>query len=594
MMAFLAQRWLPIGIDASVKSLIVLLLAALGTALLRRASAAYRHLLWRMALGSLLLLPALSLALPHWQIALALPASAPPMVLTSPRRLSAPAVIRIDRPISSRFAPNEQAPQEEHAPVWIPVVFLAWLLGMGFVLLRTGHMQIRVRRLARQCLPLPEGALAEIVRQCTPPRLGRRRPLVKMPDRPGIGPMTWGWARPVILLPMEAIAWPEAQVRAVVLHEMAHVERGDWLAQLLGQILCALYWFDPLVWWATRRLRLESEQACDDRVLETGMKASDYAQHLLAVTRTVNANTIVPTVAVTMGQLSGMEERMRAILASKRNRQAPNRRGWLALLGLTAALILPIASLRPTSAQSATSSPSQGVKRHSGKTAPADTSFPKVVLWNEGWIDKNGRLITEETIPLRFLDVKRVATTLPIPPGIERLTLDFRDNSVTVNGDQEAIQAFKREVHSADIEAMAYRLEMRLVRYHVDTQGRRAGETVVMAPRVMTLDKCQASISTREGESGIAILITPSHETGNTVRLSVEVQELGEQGEVVRSGKNERSVPLGEATRITGMADSSDKALRRAVQKGDIVTDRGEYTGYYLEVKPTMDRSPAK
>lgn len=132
-----------------------------------------------------------------------------------------------------------------------------------------------------------------------------------------------------------------------------------------------------------------------------------------------------------------------------------------------------------------------------------------------------------------------------------------------------------------------YHIEMRLVRYQVDAQGK-ATETVVITPSVLQKDNSGATVTVIQGEGGYTLLVTPHHDTDSTVMLNVEVRELGEQGEVVRSGKNVRSIKLGESVHITGMTDATDKALRRAVMRGEIVTDHGAYSGYYVEVKATL------
>ena len=95
------------------------------------------------------------------------------------------------------------------------------------------------------------------------------------------GPLTSGIFRQVILLRPDAGAWPLAQRRLVLAHEMAHAKRRDGLGQLLCQLACAVYWFNPLVWYAVRQLRVARERTCDDFGLGLGESAPDYADSLL-------------------------------------------------------------------------------------------------------------------------------------------------------------------------------------------------------------------------------------------------------------------------------------------------------------------------
>ena len=149
--------------------------------------------------------------------------------------------------------------------------------------------------------------------------LGVRRPVTLLGGETAT-PMTWGWLRPVILLPPDAEDWPDDRLRAVLLHELAHIARADWPAQMAGHLACALYWFHPGVWLAARQARSEGERACDDRVLLSGVPAPDYARHLLDVARALRDQPPSPA-ALPMAQTSQVEERLTAILQPKR-RQA--------------------------------------------------------------------------------------------------------------------------------------------------------------------------------------------------------------------------------------------------------------------------------
>ena len=114
---------------------------------------------------------------------------------------------------------------------------------------------------------------------------GLRRPVLLLQGEHPTLLGTWGLRQAKMILPREAREWPADRVRIVLGHELAHIQRRDWLVQLAAELLRAVYWFNPLVWIACRRLRQESEQACDDAVLRLGVEGRDYATHLLDVAR---------------------------------------------------------------------------------------------------------------------------------------------------------------------------------------------------------------------------------------------------------------------------------------------------------------------
>jgi len=292
----------------------VILMAALGLCIiLRRASAATRHLVWTAAFAALLLLPVLSRLTPGW---------------SAPVRASSAARIAPAIPARSLAPPSHSKPASP--PIdWIPRV---WLLGATLVLARfsvgTGLVWLRTR----QARPMP-----------IPAAMGRVRVL---DAGRGVMPMTWGAFRPVILLPSEADAWPVERLRAVLLHEMAHVARHDWLTLAMAELAVALYWFHPLSWWAAGRMRRERERACDDRVLAAGVAASGYAADLLEVARRLGGakDSLLPAPA--MARASNLDSRLRAILDPKIRRRVVSAK--MAAIASAAAMLalLPLASLR--------------------------------------------------------------------------------------------------------------------------------------------------------------------------------------------------------------------------------------------------------
>ncbi len=138
-------------------------------------------------------------------------------------------------------------------------------------------------------------------------------------------PFACGLRTPAIVMPSTAETWSAEQRAAVLLHEMAHIKRRDIVGHTVGRFACAVYWFHPLVWTAAKRLRAESERACDDMALLSGARPSDYAEHLLDIVARVRRNS-TPSLALAMATRSEFEGRMLAILDPALRRTAPSRR----------------------------------------------------------------------------------------------------------------------------------------------------------------------------------------------------------------------------------------------------------------------------
>lgn len=103
-------------------------------------------------------------------------------------------------------------------------------------------------------------------------------------------PVSFGLLRPTILLPAHARDWSTSIMTDVLLHELCHIKRLDWLTTLLALLVGCVFWMNPLVWLAVKRLREESEHSCDAAVLNAGRSDTDYAQSLLSVaTRCIQA-----------------------------------------------------------------------------------------------------------------------------------------------------------------------------------------------------------------------------------------------------------------------------------------------------------------
>jgi len=158
-------------------------------------------------------------------------------------------------------------------------------------------------------------------------------------------PMTWGFFNAKLLIPSEAKDWDEQQLESVLRHELEHLRRRDSLCYVLVHVVCAAYWFNPLVWIAARQIFAESERACDDSVLRSGVSPSVYASHILSVAS--NYDTAKMAIgSAAMAQVSCIELRIKKILDGSQLRKEVNSRAVMVTLAITLLCIMLIGVVR--------------------------------------------------------------------------------------------------------------------------------------------------------------------------------------------------------------------------------------------------------
>ena len=349
---------------AAIKAALILAIAGLITSSWRSASAASRHLVWTLALAASLAVPAISATIakldaPRIEITAWTTSPAEPAIPVSPDpTATAPS---LDAHEAADAAPNLMVVETESASRevssfaakidWRSVLFPLWLAGAVLALIPLVVAQIRVRAIARKAIPA--GRRWTDLMAATP-SISRFAGRVRMLESPDASmPMTWGVVRSTLLVPGRAEKWADWQCRDILLHELAHVERRDCLTQLVANIACAVYWFNPLAWIAAHRMRVERELACDDRVITAGSRATDYASNLLDVARSLRAPSLTSQTAIAMARPSQLSGRLLAVLDSRRNRRTVTRRLAAGTSFAAIAVALPIASLTPASAASA-------------------------------------------------------------------------------------------------------------------------------------------------------------------------------------------------------------------------------------------------
>ncbi|HEV7763357.1 MAG TPA: M56 family metallopeptidase [Thermoanaerobaculia bacterium] len=352
-----------------LKATLILLIARLLLAAIPRASAATKHVIATAALVAVGLMPLFSVVVPAWTIAVQ------PRVQPSPiadqsaqdtanaqRSLAPgnePRTIGVRDTDESSFstavavvkavAPEPLSALERASTVargtWKGLIVLTFSFIAFLLLIHMSLGVIGVWYVARKAEELTQdSALLALDQARDQLQLGVNVRLLRS-SRISV-PVLWGVRNPVLLLPPDVVTWPTERLRVVLLHELAHLKRFDGISLILTRIAVSLFWFHPIAWSLERAGRSECERACDDLVLAGGTKPSEYADHLLAIARSMPTFDPFRSVTLAMSRKSQLEGRLLSILQPHVARRVFSGRRVAIACALAIAVIVPISALR--------------------------------------------------------------------------------------------------------------------------------------------------------------------------------------------------------------------------------------------------------
>jgi beta-lactamase regulating signal transducer with metallopeptidase domain len=274
--------------DISIMAILFTVLAQLALRVLRVESAALRHSVWLSVAVGMTLFPLLHAALPNFTIPLITVADADDVSLGV-----------LD-------------------PAWYPSIVGVYVGIVCLLLVSVGVGFVISRRLAATSVALGDRVWVEFCVERFPGSILRRAPTVGVSRRVRV-PMTIGFLRPRIILPVESTGWSAEKMRSVLAHEIAHVRRGDYLWQFVGTLNACFYWFHPIAWVLLKRMVLAAECACDDSAILTVGDNKEYARHLVDIASNLcDGRGRVLVSGLPMATAGQMNVRIDAILNTKR------------------------------------------------------------------------------------------------------------------------------------------------------------------------------------------------------------------------------------------------------------------------------------
>lgn len=351
------QRWLDFALPMLLQSsLLILVLLALDRLLRNKVRAVVRYGLW-MLLPLKLVLP-VSFSLPtgvgYWVGATAthpveskvVPGQPlPSLARPAPPSVPGDALLLIFRsqPEFKPLSPSLIKPTPARL-AWPALLWLGWMVGgltlLGMILNRS----FWVRRLVRQASDAPP-AWSEMLQRCLRQLKLSRQVRLKI-SRQAVGPAVCGLWRPTIVIPAQLAGQSSAtSIRAVLLHELAHLKRHDLWVNHLQSLLQLIYFYNPLLWQANAAIRRVREQAVDEMVLVAlGNESIHYPETLLAVAKLAlnRSNPALGLVGIVENKHS-LTQRLKLMIDRPIPRSTRLGLAGLLLVALTGALFLPMA-----------------------------------------------------------------------------------------------------------------------------------------------------------------------------------------------------------------------------------------------------------
>jgi len=275
------------------------LIAALYAFLRRSAGARTRYAIACVALAAMAVAPIVTFSLSGAPE----PASASPYVGTLPLSSAAALVSDGSPTLSPLFA--TRAWRDDIMP-WLVIVWFAGAIVFWIRLTGGWIVAARMRSvLVRPAPPSWQHKLDEIKA-----RISVSRPVCLLVSALVQVPTVVGWLRPVILVPVGALAClPPEHVEALLAHELAHIRRHDYLVNILQSIAEALLFYHPAVWWISNHIREERELCCDDIAVAVSGDVIMYARALADLESHRLAN-LSPALAANGGPLTARIERL--------------------------------------------------------------------------------------------------------------------------------------------------------------------------------------------------------------------------------------------------------------------------------------------
>ena len=222
---------------------------------------------------------------------------------------------------------------------------LAWISGAALLLIRLTRDVVAANAVAARARRIDSPRVTAMIGQAMKIVGSSRMPIALETGELASAGLI-GWMRPRILVPVTARDWSDDELLGVLCHELEHARRDDWLMLIVERMIAALFWINPLVFFAARAASGAREIVADDAVSRAPIALEVYAGRLIASARSVVAS---PPPAAALGFASGVrvDVRVHALFEARRDRRPLSLPSALCSVALAVPFVLALAAAQP-------------------------------------------------------------------------------------------------------------------------------------------------------------------------------------------------------------------------------------------------------
>ncbi|MGN6567692.1 MAG: M56 family metallopeptidase [Flavipsychrobacter sp.] len=274
------------------------------------------------------------------------------------------------------------SPQLEH---YFPLLAVIYLIGLLFMVSRFGINILQLRGLRKNGITATERSWDEWINKYREQFSILRPVQVFLSEKVNV-PMVMGTLKPVILLPFTTLSHlSQDQIEAILLHELAHIKRHDYLLNIFQNVVETFLFFNPFMWWISAIVRREREHCCDDMVIANTNQPLSYARALAALEH--NRQQAYSMAVAATGRKNQLFNRIKRIMEMKKN--SLNYSQLTITILIVGALALSIMCFSPGFAQTTNE---RDKPKHKGHTI---ITHQKIIVIDDNGIKKEYNSITE-------------------------------------------------------------------------------------------------------------------------------------------------------------------------------------------------------